>query len=382
MARQRRTQGEGSVFQHVDNGSGAARWRGYVTLATGQRRYVSGRTKIETIREVARVRRLVEQGLPIPNDRLTVKEFLVDWMAREGRTLRATSKRRYDQILRDHVIPDLGKHKLVRLLPDHLDDLYAKQLAAGLSAHSVGLTHAVLHAALERAYRWGKAPRNVADLVTPPERPRTEADALSPAEARQFLQASAGNPFEAVFVLALTTGLRRGELLGLRWSRVDLEAGTLRVDATLLASQATPLFGEPKTESSKRTVILGRHAVKSLAAHRARQVQERLKVEKWTEYDLVFANTSGGPIAPGTLGRRWDALLQAAGLRHVKFHSTRHTAATIGKDAGVHGKDMADRLGHTDLLMTLGRYTHTGDDARKLAADRIDASLFRAASSS
>ena len=167
---------------------------------------------------------------------------------------------------------------LHRLGPEHLQPLYADRLEYGLSGTSVRHLHGVLRRALKDAVRWGFAVRNVADLVTPPSRNRREMQTLSPEQVRTFLDAATGDRLEALYVVAVTTGMRQGELLGLRWSVVDLEASTLQVTGSLQRTPDGLAVVAPKTDSSRRRVTLPRRAVEALRRHRVRQAEERLRL--------------------------------------------------------------------------------------------------------
>jgi len=239
--------------------------------------------------------------------------------------------------------------------------------------------HAVLHRALEQAAQWGLTPRNVAKLVTPPRPARREMATLSPEQARASLEAAEGDRLEALYVLALSTGMRQGELLALRWRDVDLEGGTLQVRATLQRTRDGFQFAEPKTARSRRQVALTKPAVEALRRHRSRQLEERLQMgAAWEDNDLVFANEVGRPIEAGNLIRRsFHPLLDRAGLQHIRFHDLRHTAATLALGKGVHPKIVAEMLGHSQIAVTLDLYSHVTPTMQRQAAEALEAALSR-----
>ena len=221
--------------------------------------------------------------------------------------------------------------------------------------------------------------RNVATLVTPPRRRRREMTALDPGQARALLEARAGDRLEALYALALTTGMRMGELLALRWREVDLDGGTLRVNATLHRTRDGFVFAEPKTARSRRQVALTNAAVGALRRHRVAQAEERLRLGAvWEDNDLVFANEVGRPIEATNLRNRsfWP-LLERAALPRIRFHDLRHTAATLLLGQGVHPKIVSEMLGHSQIAITLDLYSHVTPTMQRQAAETLDAVLFR-----
>jgi integrase len=255
-----------------------------------------------------------------------------------------------------------------------LQRLYGNRQEVGLSAMSVRHLHAVLHRALGQATRWGLVARNVADLVTPPRAERHEMQTLSPEQARAFLEAAQGDRFAALYTLALSTGMRQGEMLALRWRDVDLEAGTIQVCGSL--EQGTLAIAEPKTAGSRRQVTLTRGAIEALRRHRVAQAEERLRAVFWDSRGLVFSTEAGTPVDVRNLIRRSFApLLEKAGLPRIRFHDLRHTAATLLLGRGVHPKMVADLLGHTRISTTLDLYSHVTPAMQKEAVAVMDAVL-------
>jgi integrase len=249
----RRGAGEGSIVKRSDG-----RWMARVDLGwvSGRRtrKSIYGKTRQEVARKLSAALRAHQDGLPLSDERVTVGSFLHDWLASARTTVRPRTWQTYESYVRLHAIPALGRVPLAKLEPKHLQRLYAEKLAAGLSPTTVHHLHAVLHRALAQATRWGMVPRNVAGLVDSPPMARHEMRTLNPDEAKAFLEAAAGDRLEALYVLALTTGMRQGELFRLRWQDVDLEAHTLSVR------------GETKTAKSRRQIELSEVAVDALRA--------------------------------------------------------------------------------------------------------------------
>jgi integrase len=245
-------------------------------------------------------------------------------------------------------VPHIGKVRLTKLGARHLDQLYGGLVRAGLSPTTVLQLHRVLHHALRDAIRWNLITRNVAELVTPPRKAHQDFVTFTPEQARRFLDAVKGDRLEALYILALTSGMREGELFGLRWADVDLAAGALH------------LVKQLKTRSSRRQVLLVSVAADALARHLARQRAERqLLGPAWEDHGLVFPNTVGRPLHTSNfLQRNFYPLLKRAGLPHIRFHDLRHSAATLLLGLGIHPKIVSEMLGHSQVGITLDLYSH------------------------
>jgi integrase len=283
---------------------------------------------------------------------------------------------RYEQYVRLHALPDLGKIPLTRLTPQHLQRLYSDRLKAGLSATSVHHLHAMLHSALKQAVRWTLVPRNVAELVDPPRVPRYQISTLAPDAVALFLTAAAGNRLEALYVVALTTGMREGEVLGLRWRDVDFAGGAVEVRGSLQRVPSGLVLAEPKTNRSRRHIGLTDTAVSALRQHRARQAEERLRFgAAWSnDLDLVFVDELGKPIeATKFLRNSFKPLLTAAGLPPIRFHDLRHSAATLLLGRGIHPKIVSEMLGHSQVGITLDLYSHVTPTMQREATNAMEA---------
>ncbi len=283
--------------------------------------------------------------------------------------------RRYKDACNLHLVPELGHIAITKLTPVQVQSAYARLGEKGLSGTTLQLIHGVLHKALDDAARWDLVVRNVADLVDAPRRSTREMDALSPAEAKRLLDAAQGDPLEAFYVIALTTGLRLGELQALRWRDLDLERRTLRVTFTYQGTEdGEPVFSEPKTARSRRIVQLSSTAAESLRRHRVAQAEARLKAgPAWEDHDLVFANGLGRPLDGNNLrARSFAELLKRAKLRPMRFHALRHAAATLLMSEGVPVKAISEMLGHSDVTTTLRIYAHVLPASHDQAANAMD----------
>jgi integrase len=321
-----------------------------------------------------------KDGNPIVADSKTVETFLEEWLKATKHNVRPRTWQRYEEYVRLHVTPHIGKVKLSKLCPQHLQRLYSDRIEEGLSAQSVVHLHRMLHKALSQGLRWGQVARNVTQLVDPPRVPRRTMQALSPQQAAKLVKTAAGDPLEALYVLAVTAGLREGELLALRWRDVDIDGRTLRVMGSLqnLPGEGLTIV-EPKTAHSRRRLAIGALAADALRRHRTRQKQERLrKGGRVSDDDLVFANGQGRPINPSNLlSRSYRPLLTKAGLPTVRFHDLRHTAATLLLGEGVHPKIVSEMLGHSTVGITLDLYSHVTPTMQQEAADTLDSLIGR-----
>jgi len=368
----RRANHEGTIYKRQDG-----RWVASVTLPGGKRKSFYGQTRQEVAQKLTGGLKSVQDGMPLPSEQLKVGRYLQEWLETIRPTIRPSSWCRYEELLRLHILPALGTLPLARLEPRHVQRLYATCLSQGRAPGTVRTIHAVLHRAVKDAVRWGTVARNVVTLVSPPQVKRHEITPLSAAQARILLEVAQGDRFEALYVLALTTGMRLGELLGLQWQDVDLPDGRLQVCHTLTRTPDGGRLTEPKTARSRRRIALTASAVDALRQHRARQAAERLRLGAvWDDHALVFPNEIGKPMVAVNLMRRsfWP-LIDKAGLPRIRFHDLRHTAATLLLQRGVHPKVVSELLGHSSIGMTLDTYSHVIPDMQQQAVAAMDTLL-------
>ena len=353
MIGRRRGHGEGSVYRRSDG-----RWVAVLDLGwrggKRSRKYFYGRTREQVARKLARALAQHQQGYEFANEQLTVEQFLGRWLEAKQGTVSLGTWTRYEELVRLHVNPRIGKRRLARLKPDQLQQFYG-ELRASRSSATVLKVHRMLHSAFKLAVRWNAMPLNVTELVlAPPARQRHEFDTFTVEQVRSFLKAVQGDRLEALYVLAVTTGMRQGELLGLRWQDVDLERRRLQ------------LVRQLKTRQSRRAVVLSELAVTALVEHRERQGAD------WEEHGLVFPNTVGGPLDPHNLRQRsFFPLLDRAGLPRIRFHDLRHSCATLLLSEGVHPKIVSDLLGHSQIGITLDLYSHVTATMQAVAAEAM-----------
>ena len=371
---------EGSVYRRADG-----RWVGvlHVGYSGGKRQRKSfyGATRQEVASRLAGAVRDRQLGrLPAP-ERERVGDFLSRWLEDTARhSVRATTYRGYEVVLRLHIVPEIGHLKLARLTADDLDGLYSRLLDKGLSPKYVRLVHAILHRALAHALKRGALAVNVASTVSAPSAPRKEFRTLSAEEAGRLLAEARSDRLYALYVLALTCGLRQAELLGLRWADVDLDGAVLHVRQQVYRLQGAWVFSEPKTAAGRRTISLSGRAVEALRERRRGQNAERLRAQDWEDLDLVFANRRGRPTERANLQRQsfWP-LLERAGLPRVRFHDLRHACASMLLAQNVNPKIVQEMLGHSSIAVTMDTYSHAMPSLQADAVAKMDR-LFAASS--
>ncbi len=375
----KRANGEGSITRYKDG-----RWCGRYTIHTAdgpKRKAVYGKTRAEVRIKLTKAMADRDSGLVFDAKNQTLGEYLGRWLEDnvKGNVGQRTFANYRSQV-KEHIIPALGRVKLIALTAAHVQSFYRSKMDSGLSPASVRYIHAVLHRALKQAVRWSLVPRNAAEAVDLPKLRRKEVSVLSPEEAKRFLETARGDRFEALYVLAITSGLRQGELLGLKWSDVDLEKGILQIRRQLQRMRdGSGLAFLPTKNSKGRTIRLGPLATEALASHWERQAAEKLVLGEVHEYkDLVFVTTIGTPVdAQNIVNRSFKPLLREAGLpNNIRFHDLRHTCATLMLSQGVNPKVAQERLGHADISMTMNTYSHVLSDMQTEAATAIEEALW------
>jgi integrase len=387
--RKRRGRGEGSIHQRADG-----LWEGKVSLGYDgngkrKRKTVYGPTKKEVQEEIRKLQNNADAGMLTESHRLRLSDYLLTtWLEGSARTtIRSNTYASYKGVIENHIKKHVGGVLLVKLSPAHVQSLYGSMEQAGASPRMRQLAHAVLHRALKMAVKWNLVPRNVCDAVDPPRVSKKEMKVYGPEEVRRFLEAAEGDRLEALFVLAVTTGLRQGELFGLQWGDMDLDAGTIFVQRQLEEVNGKLNLTEPKSAKGRRRVELPAVAVDALWKHKALMLAEgRLACP-------VFCDTHGGLLRKSNFIRKvFKPLIQKANqksreeaekngteptlLPDIRFHDLRHTNATLLLSQGVHPKVVQERLGHSQISLTLDTYSHVLPTLQKEAAAKLD-SVFR-----
>jgi integrase len=355
--------------------------------ATGKRRQkwhtVRGGKK-DAQRELARLLHEINTGAYVEPSRMTLSDYLDRWLDDYARpNVSAKTFERYEEIARLHLKPALGHHPLSKLQPLHIARYYSEALAygrkdgrGGLSARSVLHHHRVLRAALHQAVKWLLLPRNPADAVEPPRPKHREMRALDEAATAKLLRSASDSRLSLPVLLAVTTGLRRGEILGLRWQDVDLHKSSLAVRQSLEQTRGGLAFKQPKTAKSRRVVALPALAVEALKQRKVEQATTRLALgPSYQDHDLVCPRDDGTPWPPDSFSSSFVGLVRRAGVPTIRFHDLRHTHATQLLRQGVHPKVVSERLGHATVGITLDVYSHVLPGMQAEAASRTDAAL-------
>ncbi len=373
--------GEGSIYPHKRNGKKVGYRGAYVmyTSAGPKRHYVTGKDRDEVRRKLTKAMADRDGGFVFDAGSLTLEEYVEQWLKGSMKgTVRQSTFERYGQIVRLHVVPALGRIKLKSLTATHVRGFYREKLDSGLAPATIHKIHACLHKALAQAVADGLIPRNATNSLKLPRIDREEIDPLTPEETNRLIEASHGDRLEALYVLAIHTGLRQGELLALKWKDLDLEAGTLRVQRTLTRTKGTYSLGEPKTKKSRRTVRLTTGAVTALRGHLERQLEEiGCLGSLYKPGGLVFAGGTGGILNPSNLRNRSFAnLLRRADLpANTRFHDLRHTCATLLLSRNVNPKVVSELLGHATIAITLDTYSHVLPDMQEKAVKALEEAL-------
>jgi integrase len=315
--------------------------------------------------------------------KMSVGEFLDQWLGQTAGGLTARTRERYRSIIDNHLKPALGHHPLAKLTPMQIQAHYSQALKNGrddgtgaLSPATVLKAHHILHRALRQAVRWQLIARNPADAVEPPRALRTEMRALDSAQTATLLAAAADTRLAMPILLAVSTGMRRGELLGLRWSDVDLVTGTVAVRQTINETSEGIAFAGPKTAKSRRVLPIGATTVAALKRHRADQDGLRLgQGSAYHDADLVFCLPDGSPWSPSAFSLAFMRLLRKTELPQIRFHDLRHTHASQLLAQGVHPKIVSERLGHANIGITLDTYSHVLPGLQQEAVAAFDQAL-------
>ncbi|MER7965315.1 tyrosine-type recombinase/integrase [Streptomyces ardesiacus] len=405
----RRANGEGTITKRKDGRYQAAAYV-YRPDGTRTRRFVYGKTREEVADKLTEMQEQTRQGIPAASSTMAFGDYLTYWLAAIApERLKPATLNSYEGLSRLYIRPALGKKRLNRLSPADVRRFLSEFKSSCLcclrgadkerpegkrtccavgrccerrpSARTVQYVHAVLRSALQQAIREELIARNVARIVETPTADRKEVRPLDAGEAKALLKTARSHRLYALWLLLVSTGLRRGEVLGLTWSDVDLNAGTLRVRRNVQRIRRELIFGTPKTMRSVRTVSLPQRCVQALTQHRAAQDRERkIAGPKWKPAEgqpagLIFTTSTGRVIDPRGLNRMLTILCRDARVPRVRVHDLRHTCASLLLAQGVDARTIMETLGHSTITMTLDTYAHVMGTTLRAAADRMDDAL-------
>lgn len=353
-------------------------YRTRYTDANGKRRTLYGKSKGDVRQSLTEALADRDKGLTFDGDNVSVGEHLERWLETSVKgSVKPITYEAYERMCRVHIVPALGRVKLSKLTPGHLQRFYQEKLNAGLAPASVRYMHATLHRSLKQAHRWRQVRENVAAATDPPIPQPEELRPLTAEQVKALLSEASGDRLEALFVVAVTAGLRVGELSGLQWSDLDMDSATLRVRRTLSRAKNGPRYTTPKNGKG-RNIKLTLRATEALKRHRVRQNAERLQAgANWHGDDLIFCREDGRPLTRDLLARaNLKPLLKRADLPvDTTPHQLRHTCATLLLSRGVHPKFVQELLGHATIALTLDRYSHWIPSMGDQTATAMEAAL-------
>ena len=365
----RRGKGEGSILKRKDG-----TWQGQVSLGydnDGKRRRVTvyGDTQREVREKLDKIKQQIVTD-SFSQERLTTEAYLWRWHEVKSRQVKPRTVELYEKYIRTHINPRVGRTKLSKLTALQVQTMVG-EIADTAGVRTANICRTILFSALKQAVRWQLLPRNVVEAVDPLKETPTKMKLWMPAEARRFLNTAREHRLYPAFYLLMSTGLRRGELLGLRWD--DVQGDMLRVEQSLSLVKNKPTLSLPKTERSIRRVALSLDIIALLAEHRERQAAERVYLGgAWTETGLVFTSEVGTALHPRNFERTWYTLLARAGVTKIRMHDLRHLHVSLLVKEGFDPRTIADRVGHTDPAFTMRRYSHMFEDQRRRAAVSLD----------
>lgn len=392
--KERRAHGEGSIYQRKDG-----TWAGVVRYEdpeTGEKKkhFVYGKTRKEAANKKKDFEDKLEKGIVPKTEKITVGKWLDDWLEIYARVrVRQNTFEGYQRIVNGHLKPDLGKIKINDLKPRHVQKMLNEKLERGnkrtggpLGPRQVEYIYAVLHMALEQAVKDNIITRNVCDAVDKPQKVKREFMPWTVEQTNQFLSSVKDERLFPLYMVAWGTGLRRSEILGLKWDDIDLKKGNLTVRRTLVRVKGNPpyQFGEPKTPKSRRTIPLPGPVVQALKKWKAQQAQEALvwkglhkdvpeeQRPPYNPLNLVFCTEIGEPMNPEFISRTFKRDLKRAGLPEIRFHDLRHGHATMLLELGEDIKIISDRLGHSTITLTADTYSHVREKLQRQASNKLE----------
>ena len=384
----KRANGDGTLKSRIKNGK-VVGWRGAITVMTlngnSKRLWFSGKTRDEVMEKRDKAKVDIAKGLNVIHEKFTVADLLQQWVEYKKRDTRANTSRDYRDVIRLYLAPRIGRIRLERLQTLDVERMVSGLMADGKSAAIAKRSLNILRMALRQAMRWDMIGRNVAENVKPPKVEVQQMLFWSPREVLTFLEIARGHALYPAFFLALFTGMRIGEFLGLRWQDVNLDTGEITVQQTLVVdrkdgadSRGRLGFNAPKSKNGVRVIAINPDVVQVLRDHKAAQDAWRLEVGgSWVDMGLVFATRCGTPSNPRNFQRIYDNLLEQStvSLRRIRIHDFRHTAASLMILKGAGPKEVCDTLGHADVAFTMQRYVHLfAQQKRKFALSLADLS--------
>ena len=365
----RRGNHEGSIYRRK-----GGLWCAQISLQ-GKRLTKYAKTQAECRDWIREMYRKIAGGLTYEATRITLDQFVETWLSGKELSRRPKTVQQYRKVVQQHILPMMGPMRLLDIRATHVKQLYMFKKEQGLGARTLQLIHATLYNVLKQAVREGILGHNPVEAVERPRVEQAEMQVLNEEQIQQFLIAANGSPFEAIYYLALVTGMREGELLGLKWSDLDWNKGVLFVQRQLQQIDGQGyVFMPPKTKAGRRQIKVGSATLKQLEAHQARQAPDRERAgERWQENDLMFPTTLGTPLDYKRVTSEFKRLLKRAGLPNLRFHDLRHTSLNALMEMGTPVNTVQRRGGHARPSTTVDIYGHATARSQEEAAEKIEA---------
>ena len=356
-------------------------WTAVVDVGVGadgkrKQKRISATTRREVERQMSAILTEVERGSYVDVQRMTFGEYLDGWWAVARTSIQPTSEKQYRTVVK-RARARLGSLRLAQLKPEHIEGFYAELMDQGLSPSTIRLYHAVLNRALGQAVRRRYLPSNPCTFVDKPRVQRTEMHVWTAAQAQTFLAGTRDDALYPVWLVLLTTGMRRGEVLGLRWRDIDLDGAVVSISRNLgYGRDVRWELREPKTSASRRSIPIPGAVADALRQVKAAQDERKAAIgDGWDSRDFVFDRGDGLHLDPDAVTARFNQLVSTLGLPAIRLHDLRHTSATLMLKAGVHPKVAQERLGHSSVRMTLDLYSHTLEGMQRDVSDLLAETL-------
>ena len=365
----KRMNNEGSLYYREDR----RRWCAQVSL-DGRRLTKYALTQRQCREWLKETLAKIGNGMTFAGTRVTLAEYMSTWLDGKALSQRPQTVEQYRQVANQYILPELGRIRLQEIQPAHLGRLYLLKREEGRGERTVQMIHTVLHCVLQQALKEGILGRNPADAVQRPKVEQKEFHILTEAQAQRLVIASQDTRHGMLFYLALVTGMREGELLGLKWSDLDWAKGVLNVQRQMRRIPGKGyLLVPPKTKAGRRQVKLGQATLDRLAAHRGRlEMQKQVVGRRWVETDLIFPNILGKPMSSKNMLQEFKRILRENDLPNIRFHDLRHTSITFLLDSGTPVNTVQQRAGHSKASITTDTYGHSLGHSEAEAAARIE----------
>lgn len=343
-----------------------------------QREYFTYPTKKEAEKAKSEKLDQLNKGTYIQPTKITIKNLLDEWVEVYVKPQLAPSTLRgYLVNINNHIIPYIGNILLQQLTPINVQEMYTKLEKKKLSPRSIKYVHTTLREALQYAFKMQMIPRNVCDFVSTPKQIKYKAQVYDQEEVKQLLTLCQNTNMEVPITLAVGIGLRRGEVLGLKWSDVDFKNGYLTVQTNLVSIKGKLIFSTPKTSAGNRTIAIPEYIIILLKKHKLEQSKNRFALgNSYNNHDLVCCKEDGNPINPSNFSQKFNRFLSKTNLKHIRFHDLRHTCATLMLTYGIPAKVASQRLGHSNISITLDTYSHVLNEVEQQVATTFDKKLF------